>query len=733
MEQGRDGYLWFGSQGGLCRFDGSSFRVYSTGDGLNAVRIRALHEDRDGQLWIGSRDHGLIIYDGEEFRPVTVDSPDIPSPEFIHVITADSRGNIWVGARNGLYRFSDGDFQRFTKEDGLSGTSVWEVFEDTRRNLWVGTFAGLCRFSDGAFEPHVVDPAQPRLYVIGIAEDVAGRLWVGTGKGLFQLKGGVFENVQLPDRPTDLGIRKLTVDSRKDLWVGSRDGAFKRQGDTFVSYGEGQGAGGFIAEIFEDREGNHWFCSRASVAMLPSEAIVSFSTDSPLAGMFIDVVHTRANGDLWAAGEDGVFRVRDETTSVFKIDEGRPNPLFTRIIETQSGALLFGTKGAGVLEFSDGQLSSFDWNDRRGPGNSISDVFEDRDGNIWVSSEKHLFRYGQGEVEVIAQKDGVPEDNYRDTAIVQDHQGTVWFGTRSGIIGYAEGEFTDYAWPDRLKGIEALCLLDEEDGSLWVGTSKGLLRFADGQFSEVTPVDGFSGKIVRTLVRDGRYLYIGMFNGLNRLDLRTMNVRVYTARDGLTHSMIGARGLSKDIQGDLWIGTASGLSCLRPAKDRTNEIPPPVHISRVILRDEELSPYGKTELAYDDNSIKFEFVGLSFTSPEDVRYQYRMKGVNDDWTETFEPSSSFAFLPPGSYSFEVKACNNDNVWSENPATFSFLVHPPYWATLWFRGLMAAQVVRFRDTHSFKVAVVTPRILKHVVRRLEVVHQKERLCAIPIVL
>ena len=65
MEQGRDGYLWFGSQGGLCRFDGSSFRVYSTGDGLNAVRIRALHEDRDGQLWIGSRDHGLIIYDGE--------------------------------------------------------------------------------------------------------------------------------------------------------------------------------------------------------------------------------------------------------------------------------------------------------------------------------------------------------------------------------------------------------------------------------------------------------------------------------------------------------------------------------------------------------------------------------------------------------------------------------------------------------------------------------------------
>ncbi|HIG29931.1 MAG TPA: hypothetical protein EYQ50_19895 [Verrucomicrobiales bacterium] len=129
MLQDREGYLWFGTQGGLCRFDGISFTIYSKKDGLKAVIIRSLCEDLEGNIWIGSRDNGLIVYDGKDFRPFTTNLDEIPNPNFIFEIKTDSGGDIWIGAKNGLYRISEGVVNRFTNDDGLPSTSIKSIYD----------------------------------------------------------------------------------------------------------------------------------------------------------------------------------------------------------------------------------------------------------------------------------------------------------------------------------------------------------------------------------------------------------------------------------------------------------------------------------------------------------------------------------------------------------------------------------------------------------------------------
>ncbi|MEO2018902.1 MAG: two-component regulator propeller domain-containing protein [Fuerstiella sp.] len=542
---------------------------------------------------------------------------------------------------------------------------------------------------------------------VGIAEDHNGTLWVGTDKrGLYRSSDQGFKKVPLSSQPDRSRILNLLTDSRGDLWVGTRGGSFKRDGDAFVSYGEDRGGpGGYIAGIFEDREANLWFCSRSSVAMLASEAVISFPTDSPLSSRLIDVVMARDNGEIWVAVRDGVHRISAVASSVFKIGEGRQNLMFTRILETQSGAVLFATFGAGIFEFSEGQLKPFDWHDGQTPGGIVVDMFEDHEGGLWISSETDLYRYHDGELTTFEQNENVPAENYRSTVILKDRQNTIWIVTRTGISEYAHGEFIHYTLPDSQNGNEVTCLLEDDDGFLWVGTSNGLRRFSDGQFTEVIPFDHFSSKVCQTLLREGSYLYIGMPNGLNRLDLKTMQVKVDTTRDGLAGSMISRRGLSIDRQSNIWIGTAKGLSCLRPSLARSNETTPLIHISRIALRNKQLSANDQVELSYDDNNIKFEFMGLSYTSPEDVRYRHRMEGVDKKWTETSQRSAAYPFLPPGPYRFEVKARSGDGVWSEKSAVFAFVIHPPFWTTWWFRSAgMLALLLVVVAAHRMRVSV-----------------------------
>ena len=183
---------------------------------------------------------------------------------------------------------------------------------------------------------------------------------------------------------------------------------------------------------------------------------------------------------------------------------------------------------------------------------------------------------------------------------------------------------------------------------------------------------------------DRHHLWIGTVNGLNRFNGKSF--KTYTARDGLISSEMSHSTCLKDSQGNLWFGTADGISRFNLDLDRKNTVAPPVYITAlsVMGKNRPLSPH--LSLKHDENYLRFEFIGICFTSPEDVVYNYRLHGTDSEWFETKDRYISYPSLNPGRYTFEVSARNNDGVESLKPAEFFFRILPPFWQTLWFQML-----------------------------------------------
>lgn len=792
--QDRQGYLWFATGSGLYRFNGISFTLHPAAGPLRGASIRALSEDKTGNLWIGTRQKGVFIYDGTVFRSFAAENR--PRAQRINGISTDVHGDVWIGVNDGLYRFSDGGCVRFTTDDGLPSDRIHAVFEDREENLWVGTKRGLARLVDGKFEYYgfelklmsvstpseivsegtalvvvalVNDDLHVRIFdhrgnmavdmsetelppgarenlaalkheltpfpedgrislieklrimdmsaaIVGfrdlmtvrcIAQDLAGTVWAGTDEGLFKVEDGVLDHVPLAVEGASEHIRSIHFDGNGHLWIGTGTSLFKRDEDgTFDRYGASKGGpGNFVRSIFEDREGNLWFGTRSGASILPGEGIVSYLKNPSLSNKSITVVFARDNGDIWAAGTGAIFRITKDSVTAFGAEEGVPDAAITSMVEIQGGAMLFGVRGdENIIEYSNGRMKPFDWKGAEPVVGSVRNLFEDGAGSLWIQTNNGIYRYHDGTTTRFSDEDGLFRQDGVD--ILRDRYGTVWIGWGEGLSRFADGVFTKYVLPDVHADRSVECLIEDGVGGLWVGTTQGLTRFDGTGFTDVVPKEGFSDDVCRALARDGTYLYVGTTNGLNRLNLETMKVKVFTDGDGLAGPIINVGALTKDIRGSLWIGTNNGLTRLDPSKIRSNDIPPPVYISRITSRRGELRPGGRTDLAHDEGHILFDLDALSYTSPERVRYRYMMTGADDDWIETGARSVSYAFLPPGRYVFEVKACNNDGVWSEKPAIFYFSVGSPFWATWQFRGLLIAVLVAILATAYCIRTVVT---------------------------
>jgi signal transduction histidine kinase/ligand-binding sensor domain-containing protein len=722
--QGRDGFLWIATEGGLVRFDGVEFAVmtHANTNRLPSDLIDGLMEDRGGTLWI-STSGGLA-----RMRDGNIEA--IGGATQVWRTFEDARGTVWALTASGLFRVDGDRLARAALDTDLTENST--MMQSSSGTLWLGTQEGLLRAGmDDVF--HAVGAAGE---VTALAVDGQGAAWAGTRTGLETCSGSGCHAVQLPDAG---GVNALVADSGGRIWIGTQTGLWQGAG----ARASGASVKGPVSFLFCDRQGMVWAGTARGLARVGTDGTTE---ELPAEDVYLAATEDR-EGDLWLGTESGGLEVlRDRKFSTLTAADGLTDEYVLALAQAPNGHVAVGTKGGGLNVFHDGQFRAL--TAAQGlSSNVVLAVAAAANGDVWVGTPDGLDLLRRGEMaRAFTTADGLADDFVRSLFV--DRQGVLWIGTRHGLSQYANGKFTTWTALDGLGSDLVGAIAEDAQGTLWIGTLSGLTQFRNGKFRDYTTKDGLSSNVVTALHadRDGA-LWIGTNDsGLNRMrgggitSLRSPTLPdrvtgiledgsgylwlsstsgVYrVSRDGLD-GMADGRGPAPEVMrfgvadgmrisegssgghpaalrladGELWFATLKGIARVDPEHMPVNRVAPQVALERVSVDDVPQAGITRLTVAPGHSHYEFDYAGLSFMAPQKVEYRYQLEGFDRGWVDAgTRRAAYYTNLTHGRYTFRVMARNNDGVWSDAAATAELTVEPHFWQTLWFEALAAAALI-----------------------------------------
>lgn len=714
--QTRDGYLWVGTYSGLARFDGMRFTVYDDKNTpeMHSSRVTSLFESGDGKLWVGHENGEVTTYQNGKFQPVKIRATW--SGGKIYAITEDKNDDVWLLNESGLIaRVRDGLV--LSPETGTA-LKLLSVARTTNGDIWVARDGRMSELEHGQLHVFQDDSSLTNTYVQGICGSRDGGLWVSNRGRLRKWKGGKWTQ-DLGDAPWGSTPLTSMVEGASGVLLAatSNNGFFMMFPGTNEKPLHFNRVLGFHADwiisMMEDRENNLWIgTGGAGLIGLRPNNIQIISPPNRWLGRAVLSTYSGRDGALWVGTEGaGLYRLQHGEWSNFGFTNGIGNSYVWSIAEDTTGQLFAGTWGAGLF-LRDGDRFKF------APGMEnvmlpIPALLPARDGGLWAGTAAGLLHYLNGKTNWFTGTDGQPLHDVR--AIAEATNGAVWFGTAgNGLACLENNHIRQFRQSNGLSSDYIECLHFDEDGALWVGTfGGGLCRLKDGTFSVIGREQGLPGSVIGDIEDDGNGFYwMSSHNGLiraSKVDLnncadgktREVHCLDYGVNDGLP-TIECSEGMQpagcKTPDGRLWFPTSKGLVVVDPNDVRINQLPPPMALEEVLLDGE---PVTNTQTASaliippGHSYLQFNYTGLSFVAPEKVRFKYRIEGLEKTWVDAgTKRVAEYSFLPPGSYTFHVIACNNDGVWNETGVSLPFTLLPYFWQTLWFKilGCVAALAI-----------------------------------------
>jgi ligand-binding sensor domain-containing protein len=712
------GRLWIGTNNGLNRFDwntGTFIRYRVDADrppDRGPESVPALHVDRAGRLWAATN-RGLFRYRPEREDFVRHEVPgggfSVGQAGGIGSIYEDRTGQLWFSlAGSGLQRLEPGtgrivSYQQEPSDpDSLSDNRVTSVSEDRAGNLWVGTLGGgLNRLESDRFIHYRHDPGNPSSLASDQVRSVVaapdGSLWVGTeDAGIDRLAegGDVFEHLRhQPLDPVSLGddtVQDLYLDRSGAVWVGTLgDGIsqydphrYKFDRFSWKPRGPNGRQHNFVMSILPDRSGRIWI-------------------------------------GTWGGGLNCLDRRTGDWTR-FDHDLQDPGSLGHNVVlalcEDRAGRIWVGTNGGldriepdrrGFVHVPSGAEKGGSWRGQR-----VLAIVEGREDTLWVGTDGGLNRYDPGSDRWTwyGHEESDPASLSHNTvwAVMEDRQGRIWAGTNRGLNRLDPGRQGwihfghDSKNPRSLSEDIIRCIHEDRHGTIWVSTyGGGLNRWnADSEdFDHFGRPEGLSSEVIYGILEDSRgRLWFSSNGGLTRFDpyhpAKPM-FRNYDARDGLQSNEFNTGAYAMSPEGEMFFGGVNGLNSFFPDRILDNPYPPPVVITSFrtsdprFRLDQPVIETAEIRLGAGRNSFSVEFAALSFANPSKNRYAYRLEGYESDWVESQERRfAGYTNLDPGTYTFRVRAANNDGLWNQTGASLRVVIAPPFWRTWWFRLLLA---------------------------------------------
>ena len=716
--QTRDGYLWFTTLDGLVRFDGVTFTIFSKSNTsqLKSNRFNSLLEDSRGDLWIGSDDGGVVRYHARQFFTYT--TQDGLPLNAVDGLMKNKDGFPIVVTRTGMVRWQGERFVSFTQPPALGYQRFNGAVSISRTgSFWFADNAVIMNFTEGQL---LSSQGYQGSGVTTIYEDSQHAVWLGTpSDGLIRFKDGAFKKFGVKDGLPSPTISSIFEDRDQNLWVGTRAGlCWFREGQV-VNYTHVQGlSGDYIRSIYQDREGNLWVgTDNRGINRLTRRAVDFYTSQNGLLSEIIYPIvedHTRT---IWLGGREGsLTRYQNGIFSGAIRASGRPFDSTTALAEDREGRLWIGKIGS-VHFWKDGKPDT-SFPDVPVGGGTVRVIHQDRAGTIWIGTSNGLLKYQNGSTTQLTTKDGLAGNDVE--ALLEDAQGRLWLGTYNGLSLYQNGSFSSFTEKDGLPSDHLRSLYEDADGVLWIGTyDGGLGRFKEGRFTRYTVNEGLFNNGVFAILEDGQgNLWMSCNRGIYRVQRQQLNDYAdgripeissvaYGKQDGMLNiECNGGRqpAGSKTSDGKFWFPTQGGVAVIDPAAVSVNRQPPPVVIEDCLLQRKNVDCHQAIEIHPGQENFEVHYTGLSLSKSDQVRFKYRLEGLDRDWVEAGTRRVAYlSYLPPGKYTFKVIAANSDGIWNTEGATLSIIVLPPFWRTWYFATLAALAIAGFGFTvYAYRV-------------------------------
>ncbi len=684
------GNIWFGTNGGgVTRYDGKSFTNITTKEGLSNDKVSSILEDKDGNIWFSTEENGVTKYDGKYFTYFTekerLNNNDVMSSMI------DKYGNIWFSTFDGgISKYNGKSFTYFTEKEGLSNNRIMSNLEDKYGNIWFGTFGGgLSKYDGKTFTHYTKTEGLSNNVILSSLEDKYGNIWLGTyGSGVIKYDGKFFTQFTKKEGLCDNRILCSLEDKYGNIWFGTYGGGVtKYDGNRVEAIERGEKLPQSNQQYLRDKNGKL------------IKSFTHFTEKEKLSNNTVRSILEDKNGNLWFGTENGgVTKYDGNNFTNFTTKEGLSNNNIFNILEDKNGNIWFGTKGGGVTKYNGKNFTHF--TEKEGLGdNFVCTSIEDKYGNIWLGTDGGgVSKYDGKNFTYYTEEQGLGNNCVYSS--MEDEYGNLWFGTRFGLSKLSQSLvedhskkiisknakkttvlFKNYSYDDGFLGIgctiNSIC--ETKDGTIWTGTNDRLTVYHP------------EGETIDTIAPNIQLVGITLFNeNINWANLEKRKDSILILSNGVSISNIKFNGVSK------WYSVPENLS-----------------------------------LAFNNNYLSFNFIGITMAHPQKVQYQYKLEGIDESWSAlTNKTEASYGNLPHGDYTFKVKAMNSEGYYS-NELSYTFTIRPPWWKTWWFRTLVGLLFIssivfyiKWRERSLKAEKVILEQIVAE--RTAEVIDQKKRI-------
>ncbi|ACU03830.1 ligand-binding sensor domain-containing protein [Pedobacter heparinus] len=687
ITQDKQRRLWIATLGGLSCFNGNQFINFGKTDGLNSNFILSLAVNDQNSLFIGSG-RGLSAYNGFSF--------------YHYKETNNWTDMLVAGTGNMVYGLSD----RHLFKTNRSATERVNISRDTAEmvttlttdqggKIWAAVYThGIYSLEGNKWQAKITGAAVKNLVVTGLLIDkfVKDKIWLLTTTGIF-----LSEHGKLLSRYAGK-IKKATAilqDEKGNIWLGTNKGAWYISTDHEIYFNAKNGfTDNVVKQIFRDAENNIWFGTDGSgIYRFNSNGYVTFDESQ---GLQNNIVMSIVNGpkpdEIWLGTYDGLFSQQNNQIRRISIpSDNEDTKRINVLLKDSKNDIWVGTVGGGLWLYHKNRFKRIDHESR---GIACNAIMEDRDHNIWLSTNTGCFM-----VDNLSKKISRISPRF-GSSLLEIGKDSIITGTQNGAYLVNHKKEIKRLKFRLIEGSSILAMLKNGPDVFFGTADNGLIIWdtVTGKVKQLSTKNGLFSDHIYSLLLDKRgTIWIGTGRGINRLNSKDHSLIKGNDGNALLVECNQNAILEKDDK--IWIGTTKGAivhyNKISPSVAGT----PYVFINsagvlsqnkkgdqnnlQITYKERELNQ--EITLPYDHNHLNINFTGIYLTNPKALMYTYRLIGLDTTYSKPAANSSiNYTALPPGKYTFQVKALTVSGIESGNTAAIQFQITPPYYQTAIFK-------------------------------------------------